>query len=96
MGKEPEQPRWNDRTTLHLVQFDYDPQAALRVVRLTGAGARVGEPVRVSLSGVEVEGRVAAIDGTILRVELSAPRVKKRMAKVPPRRTQQRKRGKTG
>ena len=94
MPRAPEEPRWNDRTTLHLVQFDYADQVTLRAVRLTGDAVRVGAPVRVSVSGVEVEGRIAAIDGTILRVELSTPLAKKKMAKAKSFRAQQRRRGK--
>ena len=90
-----EGPRWNDWTTLRPVQFDYEQQPTLRAVRLSGATARVGDAVRVGVSGVEVEGRITAIEVSILRVELSphvpadvrpviersAPRPEKRSAK---------------
>jgi hypothetical protein len=62
-----------------------EDEAASRAVRLTTAGTCVGETVRVGVSGVEVEGRIAAIEGTILRVELSAQPAKKKMAKASPR-----------
>ena len=53
-----------------------------RPVRLTTAGTCVGEAVRVGVSGVEVEGCITAIEGTILRVALSAQGGKKKMAKA--------------
>jgi hypothetical protein len=89
------EPRWNDWTTRRLVQFAYEAEAAPRAVRLTSAGTRVGEAVRVGMSGVEVEGRITAIDGTILRVELSAQSARKKMAKAAPR-PSPRRRGKPG
>ena len=69
-----ERHRWNDRTMLHLVQFDYERTAAPRGVRLTHAVAQVGDAVRVAVGGVEVEGRILAIDGSVLQVELAAAR----------------------
>lgn len=78
-------PRWNDWTTRRLVQFDYEDEAASRAVRLTTAGTRVGESVRVAMSGVEVEARITAIDGTTLRVAVSAHGGKKKMAKATSR-----------
>lgn len=71
MKRRPERLHWNDRTPLRLVQFDYEEQAAPRAVRLTGAAARVGDMVRVCVSGVEVEGHITAIEGSILRIDLS-------------------------
>jgi hypothetical protein len=67
-----EQPRWNEWTTLRRVQFDYEKQAAPRGVRLSRATPHVGDAVRVGVSGIELEGRIIAIEGSILRVELSA------------------------
>ena len=63
--------RWND-TTRRRIQFHYEDEALLRAVRLTTAGTCVGEGARVAVSGVEVEGRITAIDGTILRRASSA------------------------
>ena len=83
--KRLQPPRWNDWTTRRLVQFHYEGEAVSRAVRLTDAGTRVGEGVRVGMSGVEVEGRITEINGTILRVELSAHGAKKKMAKAAPR-----------
>jgi hypothetical protein len=92
---KPQRPLWNDWMTRRLVQFDYEDEARSRDVRLTGAGAHVGELVRVGLSGVEIEGRLTAIDGTILHVALSAQSAKKKMAKAAPR-SPQRRRPKVG
>ena len=64
------------------MQFHYEDEAVLRAVRLTTAGTCVGEAVRVAMSGVEVEGRITAIAGTILCVQLSAKGIKPRMAKA--------------
>jgi hypothetical protein len=85
-------PHWNDWTTRRRVQFHYEDEAVLRAVRLTTGGTCVGEAVRVAISGVEVEGRITAIDGTILRVALSGQGAKK-MAKAVSR-PSQRRRGK--
>jgi hypothetical protein len=93
--KRVERPRWNDWTTWRRVQFDYEDEAPSRMVRLTTGGTRVGEVVRVGMSGVEVEGRISAIDGTILRVTVSAHGAKKKMAKASAR-PSQRRRGKMG
>jgi hypothetical protein len=94
--KQSERPRWNDWTTRRLVQFDYEDEAVSRVVRLTNRGTRVGEAIRVGISGVEVEGRLTAIDGTTLRVVLSARAAKKKMAKAAPQSSSARSRGKAG
>jgi hypothetical protein len=93
--KRSDRSRWNDWTTWRLVQFDYEEEAVSRVVRLTSAGTRAGEAVRVGVSGVEVEGRITAIDGTILRVALAAQSAKKKMAKAAPQ-SSPRRRGKAG
>jgi hypothetical protein len=66
------EPRWNRWATLWLVQFDHQKQAVPRAVRLSGATARVGDAVRVGVSGIEVEGRITAIESSILRVDVSA------------------------
>jgi hypothetical protein len=76
-----------------VVQFHYEDEVASRAVRLTTAGTRVGEAVRVAVSGVEIEGRITAIEGTVLQVELSTQGAKKKMAKASPR-PSPRKRGK--
>lgn len=80
MTRRSEPLRWNDWTTRRPVRFHYEDEAA-RVVRLVRATARVGDPVRVGVSGVEIEGHITAVDGPTLRA-LSCPRApaKKKMA----------------
>jgi hypothetical protein len=54
------------------VQFDYEKAAKQRPVRLAAPTAVAGDPVRIGISGVEVEGRIVDADGTVLRVRLKA------------------------
>ena len=68
---------WNDWTTLHLVQLGYEADAAPRVVRLAHPSASVGDAVRVVIAGIEIEGRISAIEGATLRVALAAVRSRK-------------------
>ena len=78
--------RWNERTVLRLVRLDHEESAAARAVRLSSAHARRGDPIRVVLSGVELEGRIMAIVGASLEIALGAPRtVKAKMAKLSAR-----------
>jgi hypothetical protein len=44
--------------------------AQLRGVRLASGSAQVGDPVRVAIAGVEVEGRIEAVDASTLRVRI--------------------------
>src|SRR3954471_16334096 len=48
-------PRWNARTHLQNVQFDYEKTPKMRQVRLSSATPVPGEPARIAMSGVEVE-----------------------------------------
>jgi hypothetical protein len=50
--------RWNTWTLLQAVQFDYEKAPKQRSVRLTTPTAGVGDPVRIGMSGVEIEGRI--------------------------------------
>jgi hypothetical protein len=50
-------PRWNVWATLQAVQFDYERTPKQRPARLAAATANVGDPVRIGMSGVEIEGR---------------------------------------
>jgi hypothetical protein len=54
-------PRWNDFTLVHSVQLEYEDAPKPREIRLCASAARAGDPVRVKLSGVEVEGRITAV-----------------------------------
>ena len=48
--------RWNNWTRLQPVQFEWEDEPQPRVVRLVSESARVDDPVRVTVAGVEVEG----------------------------------------
>jgi hypothetical protein len=52
------------------VQFEYETKPKPRSVRLIGPAVRVGDPVRVGVSGVEVEGRIVEIAASVLHVEI--------------------------
>jgi hypothetical protein len=60
--------RWNDWTRVQPVQFDYEDRAKPRAVRLTGPSTRRGDPVRVQVGGVEIEGRILEIAHSVLLV----------------------------
>ena len=63
-------PRWNAWTHLQSVQFDYEKEPKPRQVRLSGPSIVVGEPVRVGVSGVEVEAVIAGVEGGVLTVKV--------------------------
>ena len=50
------------------MQFEWEDEPQWRGVRLMGESAQVGDPVRVTVAGVEVEGRIRAVESSILRV----------------------------
>jgi hypothetical protein len=60
--------QWNERRHLQLVQFEWEDEPQWRGVRLMGESAQVGDPVRVTVAGIEVEGRIRAVESSILRV----------------------------
>ena len=62
--------RWNSRTRLQSVQFEWESQHPLREVRLSNESVHVGDPVRVAVAGVEVEGHIEAIESSTLRVRI--------------------------
>ena len=77
-------PHWNAWTHLQEVRFDYEKASKPRQVRLSGPSIVVGQPVRIGVSGVEVEAIIAGVDAGVLTVE-----VKRTTAKVePPKATQ--------
>jgi hypothetical protein len=49
-------PRWNPWAGIRAVQWDWERAPKDRQVRLSAPTARVGDPVRVRMSGVEIEG----------------------------------------
>jgi hypothetical protein len=50
------------------VQWEEEPQ--LRAVRLVSGSAQAGDPVRVTVAGVEVEARIEAVESSTLRVRV--------------------------
>ena len=62
--------RWNDRAYIQPVQFQYEDQPTPRDVRLRGPEARSGDLVRVTIAGVEVEGRIVDVVGSVLHVRI--------------------------
>jgi hypothetical protein len=62
--------QWDKRTRLQAVQFEWEDEPHLRSVRLVNASAQVGDPVKVTVSGVEVEGRIEAIGSAALHVRI--------------------------
>lgn len=73
-------PRWNAWTHLQSVQFDYEKAPKPRQVRLCGPSIVVGEPVRIGVSGVEVEAVVVGVEGGVLVVK-----IRRTPAKAPAR-----------
>ena len=63
--------RWNPRTLLHRVQLDYESKAKEREVRLIASKPRVGDPVRVAVGGVEIEGQIVDIVRSTLHVQIT-------------------------
>jgi hypothetical protein len=52
------------------VQFEWEAEPQLREVRLAGPTAQVGDPVRIAVAGVEVEGRIEAVEPSTLNVRI--------------------------
>ena len=61
---------WRKRTRLQPVQFEWEEEPQLRTVRLVSKSAQVGDPVRVTVAGVEVEGRIEAVGSSTLHVRI--------------------------
>jgi hypothetical protein len=62
--------QWNKRTRLQPVQFEWEEEPQPRVVRLVSTSAQVGDPVRVTVAGVEGEGRIEAVEASTLHVRI--------------------------
>ena len=62
--------QWNDGTRVQPVQFEWEDEPHLRAVRLFGASAQAGDPVRVTVAGVEVEGRIDGVESSTLHVRV--------------------------
>jgi hypothetical protein len=50
------------------VQFEWEDEPQPRAERLVSGSARVDDPVRVTVAGVEVEGPIEAVESSLLRV----------------------------
>ena len=61
---------WRKTTRRQPVQFEWEEEPQPRVVRLVSTSALVGDPVRVTVAGVEVEGRIEAIESSTLHVRI--------------------------
>ena len=61
---------WSDRTRLQSVQFEWESEPQLREVRLSGLSAQIGDPVRVGVAGVEVEGRIENVESSTIHVRI--------------------------
>jgi hypothetical protein len=63
-------PQWSKSKRLQPVQFEWDAEPQPRAVRLVGTSTQVGDPVRVTVAGVEVAGRIEAIESSTLHVRI--------------------------
>jgi len=62
--------RWNSWTRLQPVGCEWEDEPQPRAVRLVSGSARVDDSVRVTVAGVEVEGRIEAVESSTLRVRV--------------------------
>lgn len=81
-----DEPRWNPTTTLHAVQFDWEDQSTTRPVRLTCPSPATGAPVRIGMSGAEVEGVIVELSSGVLHVRLPKLKMQKADARTRLRR----------
>lgn len=68
-------PRWNTWAGVQTVQLDFEKAPKQRPVRLAGRAATIGDPVRIGLSGVEIEGYIIGV-GPVLHVKVKATQLK--------------------
>ena len=71
--------RWNTWALVQSVQLDYEKAPKERPVRLAAPTPKAGDPVRIGLAGVEIEGRIASVDGPVLHVKVKPVQAKARM-----------------
>jgi hypothetical protein len=69
--------RWNEKTTLQDVQFDWEESPTQRLVRLTNSHPEKGGPVRVGMGGAEVEAVIAGSSVGVLHVRLAKAKMQK-------------------
>jgi hypothetical protein len=77
--------RWNSRTTLQGVQFEWEEEPTRRLVRLAGSSPEEGAPVRIGMSGAEVEAVIVRSSPGVLHVRLAKPKMQKADARTPAR-----------
>jgi hypothetical protein len=65
------------------VKLDYEKTPKERPVRLAGPAPLFGEPVRIGMSGVEIEGRITSGAGSVLHVKVKATQPRGRPTKRP-------------
>jgi hypothetical protein len=61
---------WSKRTRLQPARFEWENEPQLREVRFSNVSVQVGDPVRVAVAGVEVEGRIEGIESSTLHVRI--------------------------
>jgi hypothetical protein len=80
-------PRWNTWAGIQAVQFDWERAPKERQVRLSATTARVGDPVRIRMSGVEIEGVIVDASTPVLKVKVKATPLKVKAVKSKRTRT---------
>jgi hypothetical protein len=68
--------RWNTWALVQAVRLDYEKTTKERPVRLAAPTARVGDPVRIGISGMEIEGRITDASTSLLHVKVNATPLK--------------------
>jgi hypothetical protein len=63
-------PRWNTWAGIQTVQFDWEKTPKERQVRLAAPTARVGDPVRIRMSGVEIEAVITDASTPVLHMRV--------------------------
>jgi hypothetical protein len=59
---------------LQPVKFECEDESQLREVRFSSVSVKVGDPVRVAVAGVEVEGRIEGVESSTLHVRIPRDR----------------------
>jgi hypothetical protein len=60
----------NNKTRLQAVQFEWEEEPQPRAVRLVTTSPPAGDPMRVTAAGVEVEGRIEAVESSTLHAAI--------------------------
>jgi hypothetical protein len=75
-------PRWNTWASVRAVQLDYENAPKERPVRLAAPTAQVGDPVRIGMSGVEIEAVITDTSTAVLKVKVKATPLKMKVVKA--------------